>query len=1308
MKKTSLTFLAISLFFTSFVIAQEQPHNDPLDIISNRPRPNVLMLMDTSGSMLWDSVFYNGYDMPVRKENNRGASSTLRSKVYNSNSETMNSYLLDSENTRSRAKQAKDAIREILTQIPDVNVGIGQFNQVLKLNRFRAYVPRTLDQPSNQDPDYIYYYWNNYAPDTGEINIPYRRKSKSTGVYQYPYCRIVRRDSGVYWSWDSTDLRWSTSSDNTKWFDGNYYVRMNWDYSYVENSRREMFWALNTNGDYIWRGTSTPTDLKPYKLNQVTNIDIFLEDDEFVELKAATEQGQPLKVTRYIESAYGVDINDDLTFYYHPTVADWDSNSACSGGKVLVGIANRFLQYEDPPSGGGVYEKANNLEELLSLTGHIGTNAKVYDFTQETPELLRNGPFFGMGNTPLGDTLTTAKSYFSNTIITRDNRYNVAHCRENYIIMLTDGLETCSGDAASVAGDLYNDLGIKVYVIAFITNPTQANAIAAAGGTEEAFSAENKDELVEALKSIFAEIKVTVELSAPVAVTAGGDSAKLIEGNITLLPFFDFPGFAGRLQARRLFRNAMVSVDPKTGAIVTDGDGDPVILVDNLTEDQVVEAYEGTGSGYFSEPIESVPEREIVGLQDSPPQFLWEAGEKVSKTEIKDRADVDNDEDVTELVTNAAYKNADDRRILTTLKYSGTSYPVVNFDESAMVDNGSNYIALKSLLGFESGTDAQKKLESRFLVNWVRGKQVARFSEATTLYGHNFAAGDPVPDPASVDGDGDGIPDGYKYTERKQKLGDIISSAPVLVRPPAGSFPILIDDNNSPDDKHDYDEFKELYKDNPSLVIVGANDGMLHAYSLDGIDNSGDGDFNDAGDFEPGEEVWSFVIPDMMHKLKYIYGDSADDDDFAPDEQKLDPHQYFLDGQMTLALVRARIHSGDTDGDGKTTDPEFRMVLLFGEGRGGKRYWCFDVTDPMDPRPVWSTTHSTMGYTISRPASGAMETALNPTLYDNDNFRYFIVAGSGFDYTQTDGSATIGNKFYMMNVNTGAIEKIIDAGDEAGGAGIPNAIVSRAILVDDDDDYLVERAYYADLDGNIWRWDLSSDTAHNILGDVVSPAIMLDRPIIDSITYANLFGFHVITAATGGDTRRYLNPDKSLQTGFAQQRLYMLVDTNKEGNVASLLNGEFTYDEDEGFVYNDKAVSTIGVDLPQDVVAENQPVVSTFTEYDEEGKIYRGFQTFYPTYTPDPAGLRSIRCTFGNSNLLIFDSIFSESSIVSSTSAAFIDMGEGKATGITYTGGNILFSIGDQFKVYGSGIYRFESSENVKARLKVLSWKEVF
>ena len=624
---------------------------------------------------------------------------------------------------------------------------------------------------------------------------------------------------------------------------------------------------------------------------------------------------------------------------------------------------------------------------------------------------------------------------------------------------------------------------------------------------------------------------------------------------------------------------------------------------------------------------------------------------------------------------------------------------VVEFDVATLVDSSENHDTALELLDVESWTDD----EARFLVNYARGKNIRRFIVETTLYGHTFQPGDPMPDPSTSDDNGDGIPDGFLYTERNWKLGDIIAATPVVVSQPIGTYPVTVNDNGN--SFHDFDEFAEAHADTPMVMIIGSNDGMLHAFAFSGIDLNEDGDYDDADEYYPGEEIWAYVLPDAMSKLKELYYDSTEDDDYEPDGQRLSPHQYFADGPSTLAVVRARVHDGDTDNDGNSEDPEFRVMLFFGEGRGGNRYWAFDVTDPMVPKPVWSLTDTTMGVTLSRPAVGAVEVGSSPEL-DNDNFKYFAFMGSGYDFDQVDGSAEVGNVLYQVDINDGTIVDTFDAGDAAGGADIPNAIVGRAIMVDDDDDFFIERVYAGDLDGNIWRWDLDTDTVANILD--VSPEPLtteserLERPIIDGLTYANIFGFHVITAATGGDTRRYIG-EGGYRLEYPQQYVYLVVDTDRYGVVRSLLDGMVNEEGDY-----EEGGDTVGVDLLEYRVAESLPVVSAFTEYDEEGKIYRGFQIFYSLYIPDEAGLRSIRCTFGSSELLILDCIFNETDIVESAQGTVVDMGEGKATGISYVGGNILFSIGDQFKVYGQGIYRFESSQQVKARLKVLRWREVY
>ncbi|WP_432821649.1 pilus assembly protein, partial [Trichloromonas sp.] len=112
-------------------------------------------------------------------------------------------------------------------------------------------------------------------------------------------------------------------------------------------------------------------------------------------------------------------------------------------------------------------------------------------------------------------------------------------------------------------------------------------------------------------------------------------------------------------------------------------------------------------------------------------------------------------------------------------------------------------------------------------------------------------------------------------------LGDIVHSEPVTQYH-------LIDTNSdgAPDTTKTY-------------IYVGANDGMLHAF---------DGD--------DGSEVWAFVPPDQLARLKKL-GNGT--------------HDYFVDGSPSLF----------SDGTSKT--------LIFGERRGGVYYYALDVTIPLQP-----------------------------------------------------------------------------------------------------------------------------------------------------------------------------------------------------------------------------------------------------------------------------------------------------------------------------------------------------------------------
>jgi type IV pilus assembly protein PilY1 len=98
-----------------------------------------------------------------------------------------------------------------------------------------------------------------------------------------------------------------------------------------------------------------------------------------------------------------------------------------------------------------------------------------------------------------------------------------------------------------------------------------------------------------------------------------------------------------------------------------------------------------------------------------------------------------------------------------------------------------------------------------------------------------------------------------------------------------------------------------------SVIYVGANDGMLHA-------------FDDA----TGEELWAFIPPNLLTYLKKF-----------KDDLSLD---VFVDGSPKAYL-----------GSDK-------KVLIFGERRGGDRYYALDITDPLSPKFLWEINPSTTGF----------------------------------------------------------------------------------------------------------------------------------------------------------------------------------------------------------------------------------------------------------------------------------------------------------------------------------------------------------
>ena len=132
-------------------------------------------------------------------------------------------------------------------------------------------------------------------------------------------------------------------------------------------------------------------------------------------------------------------------------------------------------------------------------------------------------------------------------------------------------------------------------------------------------------------------------------------------------------------------------------------------------------------------------------------------------------------------------------------------------------------------------------------------------------------------------------------------LGDIIHSTPVVVGAPAGFT-----------EDPDYQAFMAAHANRTRMLYVGANDGMLHAFTA-----------------AAGDEAWAFVPESSLPKLADIADTSY-------------CHTYTVD--LTPSVEDVNYNNA------------WHTVLVGGNREGGCSYFALDVTSPFSPQLLWQVT----------------------------------------------------------------------------------------------------------------------------------------------------------------------------------------------------------------------------------------------------------------------------------------------------------------------------------------------------------------
>ena len=378
---------------------------------------------------------------------------------------------------------------------------------------------------------------------------------------------------------------------------------------------------------------------------------------------------------------------------------------------------------------------------------------------------------------------------------------------------------------------------------------------------------------------------------------------------------------------------------------------------------------------------------------------------------------------------------------------------------------------------------------------------------------------------------GDKMYEGSGWRSRSSRLGDIVHSSPIHVAAPEETLlPYRNDDS--------YDTFKANYASRSPMVYVGANDGMLHGF-----------------DALLGTERLAYIASPLKKNLHLLA-----DPNYA--------HHYYVDNTPVVRDVY-----GQFDGVNR-----WRTVLITGFGAGAKGIAALDITsldlfseEFADSVALWEfraeTTANDDGYETTHPDMG--HAFGKPALAKLNNGSWGVVVSNG--YNSDENSQSMGHAvLFVLDVATGRPIAVIDT--LAGGPEDPNGL-SEPVLVDTDDDGILDVVYAGDLQGNVWKFDLSDADAENWkvaytdAGDRPIPLFKTDtgQPITSGITLRRHSLGRGLLLYFG--TGRYLTAGDHISTSVSTQAFYSIWDEgivndafNTPLTSSSLLNQSVTFE----------------------------------------------------------------------------------------------------------------------------------------------------
>jgi len=320
----------------------------------------------------------------------------------------------------------------------------------------------------------------------------------------------------------------------------------------------------------------------------------------------------------------------------------------------------------------------------------------------------------------------------------------------------------------------------------------------------------------------------------------------------------------------------------------------------------------------------------------------------------------------------------------------------------------------------------------------------------------------------------------HSLRNRRLLLGDIVDAALTPVSTPVQTFSEV----NNPG----YAAFKTLWTNTPALpavpvprptmVYAGANDGMLHAFvGATGVEQFAyvpSAVFQGPNGTPQVDGLAALGNPNYVH---HNYVDAT-------------PAAFDIDFNHT---------------QGATGLPDWHTVLIGGLGKGGKSFYALDITDPANMTSESAVANKVLWEfpnTANPDPSGTLGYSYGvPVVVKTLKYGWVAIVTSGYNNANpTDPFGYL----YFINPKTGALlEKVKTPSNSAG-------LTQASAFVKDFSDETADSVYVGDLNGQVWRFDLTGTT-----GSYPQPTLLATvtdgSGVAQPITTAPLIEVHPVT-----------------------------------------------------------------------------------------------------------------------------------------------------------------------------------------------------